>query len=130
MASRACFPQRELNSSFFARYHEKIDGSSSGIAACGLGFRKKESFWRQGSLDSLGTRDEMSLKVVGQHKGLISLDLANATVFDLKKAVSDASGLPVVGLKLLAGECLAASCEGVRSNGHDAGSFELCHTCT
>lgn len=49
----------------------------------------------------------MSLKVVGQHKGSVTLDLENATVLDLKKAVSDASGLPAGGLKLLAGECVS-----------------------
>eukprot|EP00903_Cladosiphon_okamuranus_P008425 g8098.t1 len=44
-----------------------------------------------------------ALKVVGQHKGSVTLDLDSATVMDLKNAVSKASGLPVAGLKLLAG---------------------------
>lgn len=51
----------------------------------------------------------MPLRVVGQHKGSISLDLETATVLDLKEAVSRDSGLPVAGLKLLAGaECLSS----------------------
>lgn len=45
-----------------------------------------------------------TLKVVGQHKGTITLNLHTATVLDLKNAVSSGSGLPVAGLKLLAGE--------------------------
>lgn len=45
-----------------------------------------------------------TLKVVGQHKGTITLNLDTATVLDLKIAVSSGSGLPVAGLKLLAGE--------------------------
>lgn len=46
----------------------------------------------------------MALKIVGQHKGSVSgLDLDTATVLDLKKAVSRDSGLPLAGLKLLAG---------------------------
>jgi len=46
----------------------------------------------------------MELKVVGQHKGSVTLeDLSTATVLDLKNAVSLASGLPASGLKLLAG---------------------------
>lgn len=44
-----------------------------------------------------------ALRVVGQHKGLVTLNLDTATVLDLKNAVSRDSGLPVAGLKLLAG---------------------------
>lgn len=43
------------------------------------------------------------LKVVGQHKGSVQLDVQTATVLDLKQAVSRSSGLAVAGLKLLAG---------------------------
>lgn len=45
----------------------------------------------------------MALRVVGQHRGLITLDLDTATVLDLKEAVSRDSGLAIGGLKLLAG---------------------------
>lgn len=45
-----------------------------------------------------------SLKVIGQHKGSVTLNLDTATVLDLKNAVSSDSGLPVAGLKLLAGK--------------------------
>lgn len=47
---------------------------------------------------------QMSLKILGQYKGFIDLDLNTATVRHLKEAVSQASGLEVAGLKLLAGE--------------------------
>lgn len=62
----------------------------------------------------------MSLRVVGQHKGSISLDLDTATVLDLKEAVSRDSGLPVSGLKLLAGAegnrfSVLACCTGVHT---------------
>ncbi|CAN0350235.1 unnamed protein product, partial [Ectocarpus sp. 8 AP-2014] len=45
----------------------------------------------------------MALRIVGQHKGSITLDLDNATVLDLKKSIAAASGLTASGLKLLAG---------------------------
>lgn len=45
----------------------------------------------------------MALRIVGQHKGSIELDLETATVLDLKLAVAQASGLSASGLKLLAG---------------------------
>lgn len=57
----------------------------------------------------------MALKVVGQHKGSVSgLDLDTATVLDLKLAVSRDSGLPVAGLKLLAGVMWCVCCLVVR----------------
>lgn len=46
----------------------------------------------------------MTLQIVGQHKGCIELNLHSSTVLNLKEAVSRASGLPIAGLKLLAGE--------------------------
>ncbi|CAN0304018.1 unnamed protein product, partial [Ectocarpus sp. 12 AP-2014] len=46
----------------------------------------------------------MALRIVGQHKGSITLDLDNATVLDLKKSIAAASGLAASGLKLLAGK--------------------------
>lgn len=46
----------------------------------------------------------MTLQIVGQHKGYIELNLNSSTVLNLKEAVSRASGLPIAGLKLLAGE--------------------------
>lgn len=46
----------------------------------------------------------MALRIVGQHKGSILLDLDSATVLDLKKSIAAASGLSASGLKLLAGK--------------------------
>lgn len=45
----------------------------------------------------------MALRIVGQHKGLVELDLETATVLELKQAVSRASGLGISTIKLLAG---------------------------
>ena len=45
----------------------------------------------------------MELRVIGQHRGVIMMDLNTATVQDLKQAVARESGLAVEGLKLLAG---------------------------
>lgn len=53
-----------------------------------------------------------ALKVVGQHKGSVTLNLDTATVLDLKHAVSRDSGLPIAGLKLLAG--MRGNAEGLR----------------
>lgn len=70
----------------------------------------------------------MSLRVVGQHKGSISLDLDTATVLDLKEAVSRDSGLPVSGLKLLAGaeEKVFSACLLYRSTGVHTDCCKLC----
>lgn len=64
--------------------------------------------WKQQSRDDSAGRltqhtQAMALRVVGQHRGSITLDLNTATVLDLKTAVSRDSGLAVCGLKLLAG---------------------------
>lgn len=66
------------------------------------GFHSSENIIRYLRREAAQPRG-MSVRVVGQHKGSISLDLDTATVLDLKEAVSRDSGLPVSGLKLLAG---------------------------
>ncbi|CAN0203018.1 unnamed protein product [Discosporangium mesarthrocarpum] len=43
------------------------------------------------------------LQIKGQYKGSISLDLEKSTVMDLKVELCRVSGLPLEGVKLLAG---------------------------